>query len=396
MAPLVNLCEQARTEGLLALDVEFIRERTYVPKLALIQLAVSDTCALIDPLEVGDLSPLLDLIASPRTLKVLHAAAQDMEVLFWNSDKAPARIFDTQIAAALVGLGEQLSYGHLVASVLGITLPKEETYSDWLQRPLSPAQVTYAVDDVRYLLALHNLLSARLQHMGRVAWAEEEFRKFDAPERYQRHPRALFRRIRRGQTLSSQGLAILRELAEWRDGEAQRRDCPSGSVLRDELLVEIARKAPRTFDDLQRLRGLPAREFERAAAALLQAVAQGLAMAQEDRPQAVRRYRRSQTEELMVKLLDTCLKALCQQHQLAPSCVGTRADLEELVSRYRQGRLATEGSPLLTGWRGALVGQDLLAVLDGRRSVHLEPESGELVLTPRHPGDPSLSDISHT
>jgi ribonuclease D len=390
MAPLANLCEQARTAGLLALDVEFIRERTYVPKLALIQLAVSDTCALIDPLEVDDLSPLLDLLASPQVLKVLHAAAQDMEVLFWDSGKAPTRLFDTQIAAAIVGLGEQLSYGHLVESLLGITLPKEETYSDWLQRPLSAAQLTYAVDDVRYLPALHTLLSARLQHMGRMAWAEEEFRKFDAPERYQRHPRTLFRRIRRGQTLSSQGLAVLRELAEWRDGEAQRRNCPPGSVLRDELLVEVARKAPRSIDDLQRLRGLPARELERAAAALLPAVARGLAVDQADRPQVVRRYRRSQTEELMVKLLDTCLKALCQHHQLATSCVGTRADLEEFVSRYRQGRLATEGSPLLAGWRGALVGQELLAVLDGRRSVHLEPRSGELVFTLRQTSDQSL------
>jgi ribonuclease D len=212
----------------MALDVEFIREETYVPQLALIQMAVEDVCAIIDPLAVDDLTPLRDLLDSPDVLKVLHAPAQDLEILYWHLGRLPVHLFDTQTAAALVGLGEQLSYGHLVKRLLHMTLPKGESYSKWMQRPLTPAQIAYALDDVRYLLPLHELLTTRLEEMGRAAWAREEFRKFENPERYGRDPGALFRRIRRGRTLGPEGLAILRELVVWRDQEAQQRDKPPG------------------------------------------------------------------------------------------------------------------------------------------------------------------------
>jgi ribonuclease D len=162
------LCTQAQAEGRFALDLEFIREHSYVPRLALIQMAVSDTCAIIDPLEVHDLVPLLELCQSPQTLKVLHAAGQDTEILHWHAGIISENIFDTQIAAALVGLGDQLSYARLVDQLLGVSLSKGESYSDWLQRPLSPAQTAYALDDVRYLLPLHDALR---QHVD--DWAHD-------------------------------------------------------------------------------------------------------------------------------------------------------------------------------------------------------------------------------
>ena len=380
---LSQLCEQARSVGLMALDIEFVRERSYVPQLALLQVAVGDTCALIDPLQIHDLSPLFSLVRSPDILKILHAAGQDMEVLYWHSGQTPARIFDTQIAAALVGLGEQISYGRLVESLLGVTLDKGESYSDWLLRPLSAAQLTYALDDVRYLPALYHILSTRLEELGRAPWATEEFQKYANPEIYQRPPRTLFRRIRRGGTLSAQGLSVLRELAEWREREAQRRDCPPGSVMRDEVIVALARKAPQSFDDLQRLRGLPRRDIEQSGSELLQAIGRGLAVTEEDRPQAVRRWRLTPAEKLMAKFLDPCLKALCQQHQLSAACVGNHADLEELVYRYRRRRLETDSCRLLHGWRGTLIGHDLLAVLAGRVRVHIDPHTGALEFTER-------------
>ena len=248
-------------------------------------MAVSDTCAIIDPLEVHDLSPLLELCKSPHTLKVLHAAGQDTEILHWHAGIVSEHIFDTQLAAALVGLGDQLAYARLVDQLLGVVLSKGESYSDWLQRPLSPAQIAYALDDVRYLLPLHDVLGQRLEAMGRTTWLAEECRKFANPALYLRDPHKLFRRIRRSHGLSSQGLAILRELAIWRDREARQRDRPPGSVLHDELLVEIARKTPRALDDLQRLRGFPTRELERSGSTLLGLVAQGLAVPESDRPQ---------------------------------------------------------------------------------------------------------------
>jgi ribonuclease D len=380
-APLRRLCEQAKAEGRLALDVEFIREHSYVPKLALIQIAVSDTCAIIDPLAVADLSPLFELVASPRTLKILHAAGQDLEVLFWHSAQPPLHIFDTQVVAAVVGLGEQLSYGALVERLLGTVLTKGESYSDWLRRPLSLEQLEYALNDVRYLLDLHTRLTRRLEEMGRTTWAQEECRTFENLERYQRNPHTLFRRIRRGHALPPQAQAILRELAAWRELEAQERDRPPGSVLRDEPLLDIARKAPRSLSDLQRFRGLSPRLLERSGAAILAAVQRGLEVAENERPQPLRSRRPTQTEKLMVKFLDTCLKAFCAREKLPASFIASRSDLEDLVHRHRQGCLETTGSPILEGWRGALVGQELLAALAGRARLALDPKTGEVTFS---------------
>lgn len=383
--PLYQLCAQAQAEGRIALDLEFIREHSYAPRLALIQIAVSDTCAIVDPLEVEDLSPLLALWTSPEIRKVLHAAGQDTEVLHWHAGAVPTHIFDTQIAAALIGLGDQLAYARLVDQLLGVSLSKGESYSDWLQRPLSPSQIAYALDDVRYLLPLHDVLLQRLEAMGRATWLAEECRRFANPALYQRDPQQLFRRIRRGNTLSSSGLAILRELAAWRDREARQRDRPPGSVLHDEMLVEVARKAPRTLDDLQRLRGFPARELERSGTVLLTLVAQGLGVPESERPQPLHGRGPTPAEELIIKFLEACLKALCAREKLSSAFIASRTDLETLVRRYRQGRLASEGSPMLEGWRGDLAGQELLAVLSGRVSLHLHPHTGRIEFTPRVP-----------
>ena len=383
--PLRRLCAQAQTEGRLAIDLEFIRENTYAPQLALIQIAVGDTCAIVDPLSVDDLSPLVEALTTPGVLKVLHAAGQDVEVLHWHTGSLAEPIFDTQIAASMVGLGEQLSYGRLVDILLGVSLTKGESYSDWLRRPLLPSQTQYALDDVRYLLPLHDRLAKRLDGMGRAAWAADECRKFTDPALYERDPRTLYRRIRNGKSLSPQGLATLRELAAWRDEEAQRRNRPHGRVLSNEILVDLARRAPQTRADLQRLRGLPQRELERSADALLAAVQRGLAVPEADQPQPENRdHRLTPSEELTVKFLDASLKALCQREKLPPSFIANRNDLETLVRRYRKNRLAAEGSPVLEGWRGELVGKDLLAVLEGRLSLHLHPRTGKVTFTTRH------------
>ena len=385
-ALLRHVCAQAEDEGCLALDVEFIREQSYAPKVALVQIALSDTCAIVDPLCIEDLSPLLTLLSAPHVLKVLHAATQDMDVLSWHSETPPARIFDTQIAAAMVGMGEQLSYSNLVERLLGVTLNKNESYSDWLRRPLTPAQHAYALDDVRYLLPLYRLLSQRLETMNRTAWVEEEFRKFEDHERYQRDPRTLFRRIRRGHSLSPQGQAVLRELAAWRDQEAQTLDRPPRSVINDDNLVDIARKSPRTPEELRRLRGIPSRVLERSADDVLAMVQRGLAVSEDERPQRLQTsYRPNQTEKLMVKVLDACLKTLCAREKLPASFVMSRNELERMVRLYRRGCVRPEDNALLQGWRNDLVGRELLAVLEGRVSIALDPQTGEVRLLPVTP-----------
>ena len=383
--PLRELCEQAKSDGRFGIDVEFIREHSYIPKLALVQLAVGDVYAIVDPLEVEDLTPLYELVMSPDTLKILHAAAQDMEVIYWRTQQAPASIFDTQIAAAIVGLGEQISYSNLVDRLLGVQLEKDESYSAWLQRPLSDSQIEYALNDVRYLLRLHDQLTQRLERLDRIKWSQEECRRYEGIERYRRDPRMLFRRIKRGNNLSPTGLAILRELAAWRDQEAQTRDRPPGTVLHDEQLVDIARRAPSSLDDLQRFRGLSSKVIDRWANDILAMVERGLAVPEADRPQPKRGHRTSQSEKVMVRFLDACLKALCVREKLPASAVANRQELESLVRRFRQGRLATAGSPLLEGWRGELVGQRLMDILEGRVHVFIHPKTKDVSFAPHPP-----------
>jgi ribonuclease D len=382
-AELQTLCEQAEQFGKIAIDVEFIRENTYVPQLALIQIAVDQTCAIIDPLEVPDLTPVFDLVNAPHVLKILHAASQDLEVLFWHSSVPPMRVFDTQVAAAMVGEGDQLAYGRLVERLLGVSLAKGESYTNWLRRPLTQEQLIYALDDVRYLLPLHEILSGRLDELGRTDWITEEFRKLENVDLYQRNPRTLYRRIRRGRSLSAQGLAILRELAEWRDREARERNRPPGSILKDEFLVEIARKAPRTLEALQGFRGQPRREIERSGEELIALVERGLNVGETDRPRSQRKYRLTRTEDLMVKFIDAYLKALCQDKKLSAPSIANRTDLEQLVYLYRRDKLRTESCLLLQGWRGDMFGEQLLAVLEGRVSLYLDPATGEVLSTPR-------------
>lgn len=381
-AELQTLCEQAEQFGKLAIDVEFIRENTYVPQLALIQIAIDQTCAIIDPLEVPDLTPIFDLVNAAHVLKILHAASQDLEVLFWHSSVPPTCVFDTQVAAAMVGEGDQLAYGRLVERLLGVSLAKGESYTNWLRRPLTEAQLAYALDDVRYLLPLHEILADRLDELGRTGWIKEEFRKLEDIDLYQRNPRTLYRRIRRGRNLSAQGLAILRELAEWRDREARERNRPPGSVLKDEFLVEIARKAPQTLDALRGFRGQPRREIERSGEEIIALVERGLNVAETDRPRSQRKYRLTRTEELMVKFIDTYLKVLCQDKKLSAPSIANRTDLEQLVYLYRRDKLGTEPCMLLQGWRGDMFGEQLLAVLEGRVSLYLDPSSGQLLSTP--------------
>jgi ribonuclease D len=178
---------------------------------------------------------------------------------------------------------------------------------------------------------------------------------------------------------------VLRELAAWRDREARLQDKPPGSILHDDQLVDIARKTPRTIEDLQRFRGLPSRIIERSGKDILEMVAQGLAMSEAERPQPIRGHRQSQSEKVIVRFLDACLKALCAREKLPVSAIANRGDLETLVRRYQQGRLASAGSPLLEGWRGALVGHELFAILEGHMSVALDPQDGNLTFTPRPP-----------
>jgi ribonuclease D len=375
--------DEARADGRFALDVEFIRERTFFPQLALVQVATTRRAALIDPLADVDLSPIDALVLDPAVMKVLHAASQDLEIFFYRTGEAPRRIFDTQIAGSLAGLGHQCSYGAMIERTLGISLAKGESYTDWLRRPLSPKQEQYALDDVRPLLAAHDRLAERLREKGRLSWAEEELRRYEEKGAYETPPELLFRRVKRFGTLDGRSLAVLRELAIWRDEEARSRDKPRRSIVPDEALVELARGAPQSVDDLSRQRGLDPREAKRSGRALLAAIAAGLAVPAADRPDIGRKDRLTPEAEAMVDILQAVLRALCRAEEVAPPIVASGDDVENLVRDHFDGGVHTSECALLTGWRRELVGDELVRFVEGKVGIHLDPKTGAPVFDDR-------------
>jgi ribonuclease D len=337
-----------------ALDTEFMRERTYYARLCLIQFATPQWLALVDPLALADLSALLAALGAPRPLKVLHAARQDLEVFHDLGGAVPAPLFDTQIAAALLGYDDQIGYGALVQELLGVRLEKGATRTDWAARPLTAEQLRYAQDDVRYLCQLYPRLNERLAARGRLAWLEEECARLADPALYRSDPARAWRRIKSAGRLPAAAQARLRALAAWRERTARAKNLPRGWVLRDASLLELARAAPRTPAALAALPELEPQATKRFAAEILEclaAVPPEAPPAIEPEPAPLEPAERALVQSLLAEL-----KALAEAEQLSPALLATRAEVEALVRGRRDLRL-------LQGWRAALAGARLTARL---------------------------------
>jgi ribonuclease D len=357
------------------LDTEFVGERTYVPKLELMQVATEHLCAVIDCRAIGELDPFLALLGDRHIEKVLHAGQQDLELFYLLAGQITMPMFDTQVAAAMVGYGAQPGYAALVERVLGVTVEKTETLTDWSRRPLTAAQLAYAADDVRYLLALRAHLQQRLADLGRGTWASEEFKRLVAACAVARpEPSQAYLRVRGRGGLRPKQLAILRELAAWREEQARTRDKPRNSIMKDELLVELARRAPAAPEQLRGIRALHSRELERSSAELFAAVQRALALPKSAWPEPAR-HGSATAPTGVVELLQAVLRCCAEEAHIAPNLLATTADLEALATRdsARDGEL-----PILEGWRRTLAGEDLLRVLDGRAGVRLDPRTRRL------------------
>jgi ribonuclease D len=377
-AELQSLVHQLQGAPLLALDTEFVREYQYYPQLEIIQIATPEVEAIVDYRATGTLEPLTSILQEPDTLKIFHAGSQDLEIFFNLTGMVPAPLFDTQVAAAMVGLGAQVGYARLVESLLGETLTKSETLTDWARRPLSPAQIDYALDDVRYLLPIYEQLSARLKEMGRDLWLEDEWIAMADPAAYHRvAPREAYRRIQGANRLKPRELAILRELAAWREQEAARRDRVPTHIVRDNLMIELARRTPTTIPQLKDIRGLHPREIERQGEAILQAIRQGKSLPRDQWPRQPDRNELSEQESSLVALMQAWLRARAAAAEIAPSYLASAADLKELVASDPQER---ETLDVLRGWRRRLVGADLLALIEGRASLTWDPAGKRLRL----------------
>lgn len=373
-------CTRIEAAGLVSVDAEFIRDRTYYPQLALLQMAVGDEARLIDPLSDLDLTPIDELISNPAVRKVLHAASQDLEIFYHRTGQLPSNIFDTQMAAAMLGMGAQISYGGLIERTTGVVLKKGKAFTDWLRRPLDRKQEEYALDDVIYLGPAYEHLIGRLRELGREEWLQEELLCYQRAERYLPDVRKMYTRVRRYGTLKSRGLAVLRELADWREVEARRRDRPRRRIVTDEVLVEVARAAPTTEREIEQQRGLHPQVIKRNASQIIEAVRDGLAIPDAECPTLPRSKRLDGEEQLLVTFLDACLKAFCRNENLDPSVVTSSGEMQLVAAEFLSGKLHPEEHSLLTGWRGDLVGRHLIAFLEGKVSVRVDPKTRQLTV----------------
>jgi len=350
-------------ESVLGLDTEFVRTRTYYARLGLIQVADPSGVWLLDTVGVPSLRTFEPILLDAGVERVLHSCSEDLGVFLHHFGSLPASIFDTQVAASLVGLGFSLSYQALVGQVLGVSLAKEETRSDWTARPLSEAQLEYAARDVSFLLPLYEHLLDRLRALGRESWAREEFARLLDPARYEVEPAEAFRRVKGAGGLDRRGLAVLQSVCEWREEEARQSDLARPFVVRDEALLELARKRPLRYGDLREIAALPARERRRYGRALLGAIERAARIPEHKLPRQAPRAPRIERSGELVKGLQALVAERARELGVAPEMLAHKRMLERLV-REVAGRGSRELPPELEGWRRDVVGIPALSYLD--------------------------------
>lgn len=374
---LKGLVKQLRRAPVVGIDTEFMRERTYFARLCLIQLATDDVAAIVDPLACEDLTPLCELFADLSVVKVLHAGGQDLEIFFRQCGHALNPVFDTQVAATLTGYPQQVGYGALVQEITGVKLDKGDSYTDWSRRPLYDTQLEYALNDVRYLPEMYRELKSRLDSTGRAAWLQADFDRMADPATYEIVPEEQWRRVKRVSSLNRRQLGVAREVAAWRELEAMRRDLPKRWVIGDEGIVEVARRAPSTPEQLMEIRGVPDKIGHSAVKSLLEAVARGVNVPDDQLPSIKKRRRAGGDIDGAVDLMVALVRLRAHEHGVAMPLLASRDDLERLAAGDR------DGNPLLESWRRAMVGNELVELLDGEVTLSLEDARLQVVRNPR-------------
>jgi ribonuclease D len=364
---LAACCAHLSASSAFGFDTEFIGEDTYHPHLCLVQVATAERLYVIDPLAVESLECFWELVADPARVVVVHAGREEIRMCKLGCGRPPGNLFDLQIAAGLVGLGYPMGHGPLVQQLLKVQLAKGETLTDWARRPLTRHQVQYAYDDVRYLLPLWRLLTKRLDKLGRAGWATEEFQALTRRALLENPAVERWRKLRGLGSLDRKRLAVVRELFAWREEVAERQNRPARTVVRDDLVVEIARRLPQKERDLTVLRGLPRQDHD----AILAAVRRGREVPPDDWPTLQERDNDPPQIGLVNSLLMAVLGDLCARSSLTPGIVATSNDIKLLVrARFQKAALPVE-SALTHGWRSEAILPALLAVLDGRQGVRI-------------------------
>jgi ribonuclease D len=363
---LAAVCRRMACHSFVTVDTEFLRETTYYPLLCVAQMASPDEAVVVDALAPGmDLSPFYALMANETVMKVFHAARQDIEIVWHAAKLIPHPIFDTQVAAMVLGYGDSISYDQLVQRITGDTLDKSHRFTDWTRRPLSDAQLGYAISDVTHLRQVYLTLVEDLKRRGRADWVEDEMRVLTSPETYRMEPDNAWQRLKT-RVRKPRELAVLIEVAAWREREAQSRDVPRSRVLKDEAIADIAVQAPTTTDALRNLRSLP-KGFERSrwGEAIVAAVSRGL----ERDPKTLPLQSRVQTAPngaATVELLKVLLRMISERHHVAAKVIATVDDLERIAGDDEAD------VPALHGWRRELFGDKALALKHGKLALAIE------------------------
>jgi ribonuclease D len=368
---LVAVCSRMAKQPFVTVDTEFLRETTYYPLLCVAQMASPEEAAVIDTLATGlDLAPFFDLMANESVVKVFHAARQDIEIV-WNMAKTiPHPIVDTQVAAMVLGYGDSISYDQLVQRITGDTLDKSHRFTDWTRRPLSDAQIAYAMSDVTHLRDVYLKLAADLETRGRSNWVEAEMEVLTSPETYRADPERAWERLK-NRVRKPKELAVLMEVAAWREREAQTRDVPRGRVIKDEVIGDIAVQAPTTIERLAHLRSLP-KGFERSrwAEQIIEAVKRGLARDQKTLPRQ-ERFKPAANGAATVELLKVLLRMTAERHGVAAKIIATVDDLDRIAANDEAD------VPAMKGWRRELFGNKALALKQGR--LVLAVDNGKVI-----------------
>lgn len=372
---LETACARLAQHPYVTVDTEFLRETTYFPILCVVQIAGPEEAVVIDALAPEiDLQPFFGLMANERVLKVFHAARQDIEIIWHRAGIIPHPIFDTQVAAMVLGYGESISYEQLVRRITGHGIDKSLRFTDWTRRPLTAAQLRYALSDVTHLREVYLKLAADLERKGRTEWVLREMEVLTSPDTYRLDPERAWERLKT-RVRKPKELAVLIEVAAWREREAQQRDVPRNRVLRDEVISEIAIQAPTTPEKLAALRTLP-KGFERSkwGSDILAAVARGLARDVKTLP-PLERTTASVNGSATVELLKVLLRMTAEHHGVAPKVIATVEDLDRIAADDEAD------VPALKGWRRELFGEKALAVKHGR--LALAVENGRVILVER-------------
>ena len=369
---LAEFCTRASAFDAVAVDTEFLRERTYHPRLCLVQVATPDESVVIDPLAVKNLAPLAELFQDPETVKVFHACSQDMEVLLQALGILPAPIFDTQVAATFLGERLQVSYNGLVQTFCGVNLPKSESLTDWSRRPLTPKQIEYAVDDVRYLIRAYAAMRDRLEELGRLSWVIDEIKPLGDRSHYEVDKREVYKRVKRVTSCTRRQLAIARELAAWRENRAERHNIPRKWVMSDEVLLALTKRAPRDVNDFRSIRGTEQLSENDVAAALV-AIERGARCPADKLPPANHaRKAPSSDMESVTDLMYALVRLVAESSGVATAMIASRDDLADYIEHPERSRLRE-------GWRFELLGSRLDDLLSGNMGLTVKDGRVEIL-----------------